>query len=279
VTATGVTSSIGQAYLFFGGVDGPEGAPNLALTGTGPYTLYGTSVAGNCDVNGDGWPDLLVGAPQTTAQNNPPYPAGEVLVYLNHGGTLGPSATTTITDGIAGNQFGYSVACAGDVNDDGYADVIVGAIGLNAGGVGNAYIYLGGPDGLEASPIKLTGPSTKSLFGWSVASAGDINGDGYGDVIVGAPGATDIYTANGPTLSVLLGLSASGMNPGWSVAGAAVTGAAESYFFFGELGSGVVGSYMGENTGGTGSAFTLTDPGSSPSSDSFGYSVAGTTTN
>ena len=64
-----------------------------------------------------------------------------------------------------------------------------------------------------------------------------------------------------------------------SVAGAAVTGAAESYFFFGELGSGVVGSYMGESTGGTGSGFTLTDPGSSPSSDSFGYSVAGTTTN
>jgi len=88
----------------------------------------------------------------------------------------------------AGDQFGLSVAGAGDVNGDGFADVIVGARFKNGTLYGAAYIYYGGP-GADASPdLTLTGAVHSDGFGNSVAGAGDINGDGFADVIVGAPG-------------------------------------------------------------------------------------------
>ena len=83
--------------------------------------------------------------------------------------------------------FGVSVASAGDFNGDGYPDFIIGA--QQASNEGKAFIYYGGPS-LDATPdFTLTGETTGALtgFGASVASAGDVNGDGFGDVIVGAP--------------------------------------------------------------------------------------------
>jgi hypothetical protein len=80
-----------------------------------------------------------------------------------------------------------SVASAGDFNGDGYPDFIIGA--QQASNEGKAFIYYGGPS-LDATPdFTLTGETTGALtgFGASVASAGDVNGDGFGDVIVGAP--------------------------------------------------------------------------------------------
>ena len=80
------------------------------------------------------------------------------------------------------------MAGAGDVNGDGYADVIVGADGYSSD-TGRAYVYHGGGDGLSASPaFTATGEATDNNFGFSVAGAGDVNGDGYADVIVGAYG-------------------------------------------------------------------------------------------
>src|ERR1019366_4409093 len=86
-----------------------------------------------------------------------------------------------------------TVAFAGDINGDGYDDVIVGGDGTLTG-AGRAYVYLGGASGLAASPATtLVGPDPTSRFGASVAGAGDINGDGYADVIVGAPGVQRAY--------------------------------------------------------------------------------------
>src|SRR5207249_3406499 len=111
---------------------------------------------------------------------------GRVHVYL--GGPMGlPTTPTHTLDGPdgAGSYFGNSVACAGDVNGDGYADLIVGTLY-----VGRAHLYLGGPNGLAATPAtnlnNPDGASGSSFFGAAVASAEDVNGDGYADLIVGA---------------------------------------------------------------------------------------------
>jgi FG-GAP repeat len=146
---------------------------------------FGWSVASAGDVNGDGISDFVVGA---IYNDSGAKDAGKAYVYLG-GTTLSPVPFATMTGTTANEQLGGSVAGAGDVNGDGYADVIVGArladLGGNASGA--AFIYFGGPamDGVPA--VVLVGEAADDWFGNSVAGAGDINGDGYADVVVGAP--------------------------------------------------------------------------------------------
>ena len=115
--------------------------------------------------------------------------AGEAYVY--HGSSSGLSATPDWSDQgeAAADLFGYSVASAGDVNGDGYADVIIGANNNDDAGsnAGEAYVYHGSSSGLSATPDwSEQGEAVNDVFGFSVASAGDVNGDGYADVVVGA---------------------------------------------------------------------------------------------
>ena len=141
---------------------------------------HGTAWGTTPDVNGDGYADLLVGA--QSASN----PSGAAYVYLGSASGIGASPATTLSAPDAG-AFGTSIASAGDVNGDGFGDVIVGAPGA-ASAFGAAYVYLGGASGLSTTPaLTLTGPSNGSSFGVSVAGLGDANGDGYGEVAVGAP--------------------------------------------------------------------------------------------
>ncbi|MCY7362767.1 MAG: integrin alpha, partial [Ignavibacteria bacterium] len=96
----------------------------------------------------------------------------------------------TFTGVVAGDNYGRSVASAGDVNGDGFDDVIIGAPNNNAGGInaGRAYIYFGGTIINTDVDVILTGAGVINYLGTSVSSAGDVNGDGYDDVIVGANG-------------------------------------------------------------------------------------------
>ncbi|MBK8981987.1 MAG: FG-GAP repeat protein [Ignavibacteria bacterium] len=87
----------------------------------------------------------------------------------------------------ANNYFGYSVSSAGDVNGDGFDDIIVGAQGYNSN-TGRAYIYFGGLIMNTAADVIITGAAPGYVLGYPVSSAGDVNGDGYSDVIVGAIG-------------------------------------------------------------------------------------------
>jgi len=185
-----------RAFAWYGSSSGlgANGTPANADWGAsiGEYwSDFGSSVATAGDVNGDGYSDAIVGEPR---YSNGQYSEGGVFVYL--GSSSGLSASPAWN--AEGNQeyavFGFSVSTAGDANGDGYSDIIVGSRGYDDpsgwGNHGRAYLYLGSPSGLSFPPV-WTGEEELSQieaqFGWSVSTAGDVNGDGYDDFIVGAP--------------------------------------------------------------------------------------------
>ena len=106
--------------------------------------------------------------------------------------TVDPVATSASWTGESDQDsasFGYSVATAGDVNGDGYSDVIVGAPQYDGAQLdgGRAYVYFGSASGLAPAASWLAdGDKSSAQFGGSVATAGDVNGDGYSDIVVGA---------------------------------------------------------------------------------------------
>jgi FG-GAP repeat/FG-GAP-like repeat/Stigma-specific protein, Stig1 len=179
--------NVGRAFVYLGGAGGLTTSPAVTLTGPlGGRTAFGDPIASAGDVNGDGYADLVVAAPRALGLT------GRVYVYLGGAKGVVASPAATWLDPEPQSGFGGSFASAGDVNGDGYADVVVGAPSA-ANGAGRVYVYLGGSSGPAASPaIALTGPDLGG-FGDSVASAGDVNGDGYGDVVVSAESIDRAY--------------------------------------------------------------------------------------
>ncbi|HNA56702.1 MAG TPA: FG-GAP-like repeat-containing protein, partial [Chitinophagales bacterium] len=176
----------GRAYVYHGSATGLNATPVSIMESNSAQAYFGWSVGGDMDVNGDGFDDVIVGAyNQSNGQAN------EGLAYVFHGSASGIITTPAATREM--NQvnafFGESVSNAGDVNNDGYDDVIIGAYLFDNGmsTEGAAFIYHGSPTGISAAPItQLEANIMFAYFGYSVDAAGDINGDGFDDVIVGA---------------------------------------------------------------------------------------------
>jgi hypothetical protein len=171
-----------------GALDGVAGGDRSVmwefLVGAGSAatnTSWGTML----DINGDGFADTIIG---TSVPNDYHLPA-EVQVYLGSASGLGAMPTTLDGPSALDTTFGAAAASAGDVNGDGFGDVVVGAPSCCGVYPGAAYLFFGGPSGLSPQPVTLVSPKHESYYGWSVAGAGDVNGDGYADVVVLAPGA------------------------------------------------------------------------------------------
>ncbi|SDH39337.1 Por secretion system C-terminal sorting domain-containing protein [Dyadobacter soli] len=186
----------GAAFVCFGGVNGP--ANQVALTGF-TNTHFGEAVSSAGDVNGDGYSDVIVGAWGGSFGE-----ASEGLAYVYHGASSGLDAV--YEKRLEGNQvdanFGFSVASAGDVNGDGFSDVVVGARYFDDGesNEGIAKVYygtVGGINDVTPAPTVLQANITNAYFGSSVNCAGDVNGDGYSDVIVGAPNLNNGHNGEG----------------------------------------------------------------------------------
>jgi hypothetical protein len=196
VGAPGASSNTGRAYLYLDGASGLATAAATSLTGSdGTNAWFGYRVVSAGDVNGDGYADLAIGAPGAITLDSSghmvlPASPGRVYVYLGSPSGLDATPATSLTgpDGPA-SFFGDRVDGAGDVNGDGYADLIVGATGASSN-TGRAYLYLGGESGLAtAAATILSGADPSGAFG-SVAGVGDVNGDGYADIAIGATNAS-----------------------------------------------------------------------------------------
>lgn len=143
-----------------------------------PSRVIGLVASSAGDVNNDGYGDLIVGSPEGVVDGDT---VGYAYVYSGLNGE-----TLHIFSGeMTNDYFGYSVASAGDVDNDGFDDLIVGAIGNSANGsrAGRVYVF----SGLTGDTLKtFTGRAKWEQFGLAVASAGDVDNDGYSDLIVGA---------------------------------------------------------------------------------------------
>lgn len=179
--------------IYLGGAAGLTGAERITIAGP-EGSQFGLSVAGAGDVDADGYADVVVGAPLDAA------PSGRVYLYRGTADGVDEAPLVALDNPTSprGGAMGCSVAGAGDVDLDGYADVVVGAY-LNLGG-GQVYVFNGGPAGPDAAPtVELVHPlgDPAGSFGVVVSAAGDVNGDGFHDVIASDTPPTDAVAEPG----------------------------------------------------------------------------------
>ena len=189
--------SAGAAYLVLGPAEGTIdlATANSIFYGEGSQDYAGTSVAGAGDLDGDGYADLLVGAPYFDASSEPNGLGNHGAAYVVTGPASASLTLSEATARLAGeapeDYAGTALAGAGDVDGDGYADILVGAYAEDEGGTdaGAAYLWLGpvtGERSLTDAHAKLLGEQVDDLAGMAVAGAGDTDGDGHADILVGA---------------------------------------------------------------------------------------------
>jgi VCBS repeat-containing protein len=242
-------SDSGQAYVIFGRNSRFSASLELSsLNGNNGFTINGieagdragTSVSGVGDINGDGVDDLIVGAPGADPNRSG---SGQSYVIFGKTGTFSPSLNLSSLDGvngfklngiITGDNSGDSVSGAGDINQDGIDDLIIGATGADPNGnnSGQSYVVYGTSSGFGSSfdlfavngsnGFKINGIAANNQSGNLVNSAGDVNGDGIDDVIIGSNAGESYVIYGNPapnlepdnTINPVLGFKINGIAPG-----------------------------------------------------------------
>ena len=242
----------GSTYVIFGNEDGlnadielssianGDGRAGFRLDGERGRDISGRSVSTG-DINNDGHDDLVIGA-QWADPNG--HLSGSTYVVFGKAASNFTSGTIDLATIVAsngssgfridgereGDWSGFSVSAAGDINNDGYDDIIIGAINASPNGSdsGSTYVVFGKAAGdfnsgtIDLATIvasngrdgfRIDGERTDDSSGYSVASAGDFNGDGYDDIIIGAAWADPNGDKSGSTY-VVFGKAASGFSSG-----------------------------------------------------------------
>jgi hypothetical protein len=211
-------SFAGKSFVIFGNTKLPAridlsvlDAQGVTIAGADAYDLSGSSISSAGDVNGDGFNDVIIGAPRAEAFDNAKTYAGESYIIfgrrsfpptidLEHLGSLGTKIFGI--DEYDGSGFGFAVSDAGDINGDGFDDVLIGASRADGDSnskerAGESYVVFGAPflpesidlAQLGSRGITVFGAESLDLSGYSLSGAGDINGDGFDDLLIGSPGA------------------------------------------------------------------------------------------
>ena len=174
-------TEIGTVQLFLGNEMGL--ASEAAWTGQGNSAVdqFGDALASVGDIDGDGFDDVMIGAP---GEQN-----GTGAVYLFRGSPvfgLHEEAELVLMGDESGIEFGSNIAALGDVNNDGFDDIAITAENaINAeAGLGEVWVYFGEEDAFTSQPMVLSGRDDSGAFGQEVAGAGDVNGDGYDDMLI-----------------------------------------------------------------------------------------------
>jgi hypothetical protein len=173
----------GRAYVFLGGAP-MDTIPDLMLKGENQYDYFGLAVASAGDVNGDGAPDIIIGNGQIRVEK----------AYIYFGGALLDTIPDLILTGPLDSDFGWHVASAGDINGDGYDDVMVSAHwytevpGTTPHAYGRLYIYYGGMNIYNTPDVIIRGTKARAAFSTGLSTLRDINFDGYDDIVIGAFG-------------------------------------------------------------------------------------------
>ncbi|MEO0387625.1 MAG: hypothetical protein AAF281_08860 [Pseudomonadota bacterium] len=201
------TAFAGASYVLFGSADAfqasidldtLDGTDGFKLTGESADDTLGVSVSAAGDVNGDGIDDLILGANQGDFGTGDETGGAYIVFGTDAGfgasidvGTLDGTTGFAVQGLAEGDAAGLSVSAAGDVDADGFADILIGAPGADAvylvHGTDQGFaptLDLGALDGITGTTVTGT---AGSAFGTSVADAGDVNGDGIADIIIGAP--------------------------------------------------------------------------------------------